>query len=174
MAQWKALQKYIIDHKFKGYEKWKDGTDFRCNICMIDIEEGEISISYKRLKMTDRYRDNFSEEFKDLIMSHAETAMIGKIIQDKVKARKVLDKLTIKLLFSKLPQVIKNKLDKHENEIMKKLEITKFVDVSRVTADTLKLSLSSYLTESEINQITSVLLKEIEEYMKVVQEFNLF
>lgn len=174
LNKWKELQKIVVDTGLKGYEKWKDGSGFACNICIADIDEGEITILYKRLAESDKYADAFSEEFKGLLMSYADSKKVGMIVKDKVKAREILKKQTISLLFSNLPEDARTTLLSNENVIMKGLKINEFIDISNIQKSHLEKVISPYLPKDQLADLSQKILKERDEYVMVVQEFNLF
>ena len=174
LIRWKALQKTVVDSNLKGYEKWKDGTGFACNICVVDIAEGEVSILYKRLAESTEYNDAFSEEFKGLLMSRADSKQIGELVKDKVKAKEILKKQTISLLFNGLPEAQKAKLQPNDITIMKELKIKEFVDVSNINQAQLEKVLSQYISKEEATEASRMVLKERDEYLSIVKELNIF
>mgnify|MGYP001586554979 CR=1 FL=1 len=172
--KWTHLQKVIADNNFRKYEKWKDGSKFFCNLCLIDIEEGEIGILYKRLKEEPELKDSFSVEFKSLLLSHSDKINVGQIVKDKIKANQVLDKITIGLLLYNLPEDIKNTLLSKENEIMKQLNIIRFIDISNITETNLKRVIQQYIPTNRVEDISEKIMVEIKDYVQIVRELELF
>ncbi len=174
ITRWNFLQDFIIKKGFSKYDKWKDGRGFHCNLCIFDIEEGETTIFYKRLKNSDKHLDYFSEDFKGLLASHNEKSKIGQLIKDKIKAEQILDKLTISFLCYNLPEKTRDVLIKNELEITKKLNITKFLEISNLTELNLTTILKEYLNQEDVKDTVDIILKEKKEYVEIVKELNLF
>ncbi|MDO8623314.1 MAG: hypothetical protein Q7R52_03635 [archaeon] len=174
MNKWKQIQDQIIKNNLKVHSKWIEGSGFNCSICVIDIEEGEIGVLYKRLHDSQNYRDNFSEEFKSLLLGHSDKRNIGEIVQNKVKAKQILDKMSLGFLFINLPEEISNSLIKNELEITKKLSITKFLDISNIKKEKLEAVISKYIPSERVKEISIKIMRDIEDYVKVVRELNLF
>ncbi|MGI0060184.1 MAG: hypothetical protein ACREBJ_10505, partial [Nitrosotalea sp.] len=173
-SKWKAIQKVILNNSLKVHEKWKEGSGFSSNICIIDIDEGEISILYKRLSESDKYADLFSEEFKGLLMNHTDSKKIGTIIKDKIKAHEILKRQTISLLFSNLPEAQKTKLLANDNKIMSDLNIKEFIDISNIQKVDLEKVLSEYIPQNQVTDASQKVLKERDDYVAIIRELNLF
>jgi hypothetical protein len=178
LNKWKYIQDLIIKKDIKVHKKWVEGSGFNCNICVVDIEEGEIGVLYKRLQSSDMYRDNFSEEFKSLLLGHSGKRDIGKIVKDKIKAKEILDKMSLGFLFINLPEKISSPLIKNEIKITRELNINKFVDISNISDRELEEVLSKYLSEEiskeDVKKIVNKLMKEVGDYVSVARELNLF
>lgn len=174
LNRWKRIQKHIIGNNLKVHKKWIEGEGFNCSLCIIDIEEGEIGIIYRRLKDSNRYRDNFSEEFKSLILGHSGKKNIGEIVQDKIKAKTILEKLSLGFLFINLPEDIKEKLSNEEIKITDNLKIKNFLDIKKIDKEILKKVISKYIPIERVEEISSKIMKEISDYINVVEELNLF
>ena len=174
LHKWTYLQNMIRNGNFKKYDKWKEGSKFLCNLCLIDIEEGEIGILYKRLKESIDLKDSFSEEFKSLLLSHSQKGKIGHLIKDKIKANQILDKITISLLLNNLPEQIKKILLSKEKEIMAQLKISRFIDISNVTENNLKKAIKDYIPQDRIDETSGKIMLEIRDYVQIVRELELF
>jgi hypothetical protein len=174
LNKWTYLQKLIKDKNFNKYEKWKEGSRFLCNLCLIDIEEGEIGILYKRLKESPEYKDSFSEDFKSLLLSHSDNGKIGQLIKDKVKANQILDKITIGLLLNNLPEEIRKILLSKEKELMNQLKINKFIDISNITEVNLKKVIRQYIPADRIEETSLKIMSEIKDYVQIVRDLRLF
>lgn len=172
--KWNLLQKRVLDSGLSGYEKWKDGTGFFCNLCIINIEEGEIGILYQRLKETSKFKDTFSDEFKTLLMSHSNKRQIGSLISDKIKAKEIVNKISIGITFLNLPEQVKEILIPKEKEISQKLNLHKFLDLSNLKESEIKKVLSEYLSNSNLNSSTKIIFEEVQDYLKIIRELKLF
>lgn len=172
--KWTHLQKVIADNNFQKYDKWKDGSKFFCNLCLIDIEEGEMGILYKRLKEAPELRDSFSEEFKSLLLSHSDKIHIGQLVKDKIKANQILDKITVGLLLNNLPEEIKDALLLKEKDIMTQLNINRFIDVSNITETNLKNVIKQYIPTNKVDETSEKIMSEIKDYVQIVRELELF
>ncbi|MFH1332029.1 MAG: hypothetical protein ABIH63_01970 [archaeon] len=172
--KWSYLQDLIKNNNFKKYDKWKEGSKFLCNLCLIDIEEGEIGILYKRLKESSELKDSFSEEFKSLLLSHSDKGKIGQLIRDKIKANQVLDKITISLLLNNLPDGIKKALLTKEKELMNQLNIKRFIDISNIKEANLQRVIGQYIPQGNIEETSGIIMSEIKDYVQVVRELELF
>ena len=69
---------------------------------------------------------------------------VGKFITDKVKAKDVINNLTISLLFDKLPDDVQQMLLKNEKRISINLHIKKFTDIKTILLSQLVSRLWQY------------------------------
>jgi hypothetical protein len=174
LNKWTSLQKVILENNFKKYDKWKEGSKFLCNLCLIDIEEGEIGILYKRLKESPELKDCFSDDFKGMLLSHSDKGKVGQLIKDKIKANQILNKITIGLLLNNLPEETKQTLLQKEKELMTQLNITNFIDISNITSENLEAVLKQHIPSDKVKECSIKIMAEIKDYVEIVRELKLF